>query len=52
MSNVLTRSLFIFLFALPFFTSATGVLYAFLTLSLYLAISGIVLLQSIPKKSS
>jgi DHA3 family macrolide efflux protein-like MFS transporter len=52
MSNVLTRSLFIFLFALPFFTSATGVLYAFLTLSVYLAISGIVLLQSIPKKNS
>jgi MFS family permease len=43
MSNVLTRSLFIFLFSLPFFTTATGILYTFLILSIYLAISGIIL---------
>jgi len=52
MSNVLTRSLFIFLFALPFFTSTTGILYAFLILSLYLALSGFVLLRSNAAESS
>lgn len=44
MANVLTRSLFIFLFSLPFFTFGNHMIWAFLVMALFLLVSGIVLL--------
>jgi MFS transporter, DHA3 family, macrolide efflux protein len=44
MSNVLTRSLFIFLFSMPFFSSGPYIIWAFFILSVYLGLSGLVLL--------
>lgn len=46
MANVLTRTLFIFLFALPFFTSGEGIVWAFFILSLFLLASGWVLVRN------
>lgn len=43
MSNVLTRSLFIFLFSISFFNTGNQVIWAFLVLSVYLFASAIVL---------
>ena len=47
MSNVLSRSVFIFLFSIPFFTSGSQVVYAFMVLACYLLLSGIVLIWSV-----
>lgn len=44
MANVLTRSLFIFLFSLPFFTFGNHMIWAFLVMAFFLLVSGIVLL--------
>jgi MFS family permease len=44
MSNVLTRSIFIFLFSISFFTTANHVVYAFMVLSGYLLLSGLILI--------
>ncbi|MES2781076.1 MAG: MFS transporter, partial [Bacteroidota bacterium] len=44
MCNVLTRTLFIFLFSMPFFTFGNHMIWAFLVMSLFLLISGLVLL--------
>ncbi len=45
MGNVLTRSIFIFCFSLPFFTFDQHIVYAFLTLAIFLGISALVLIQ-------
>lgn len=51
MSNVLMRTLFIFLFSLPFFTDSSDIVWAFFILSVFLAISAFVLFrQFIAKK--
>jgi DHA3 family macrolide efflux protein-like MFS transporter len=44
MVNVLTRTLFIFLFSLPFFTFGNHMIWAFLIMSAFLVLSGMVLL--------
>lgn len=44
MLNVLTRSLFIFLFSLPFFTFGNQVIWAFFIMALFLVISALILL--------
>ncbi|OYU95729.1 MAG: hypothetical protein CFE21_11360 [Bacteroidetes bacterium B1(2017)] len=43
MSNVLTRSIFIFLFSVPFFTTGHQIVWAFLIVSVYLAFSAAIL---------
>ncbi|MCK6612422.1 MAG: MFS transporter [Bacteroidia bacterium] len=43
MANVFTRSAFIFLFSLPFFTFDENIIYAFLVLAIFLGFSGLVL---------
>lgn len=43
MANVLTRSLFIFLFSMPFFTFGNNVIWAYAVMSLFLLLSGLVL---------
>jgi MFS family permease len=45
MSNVLVRSLFIFLFSLSFFADSAQVVWAFFILSVFLALSAAVLYQ-------
>ncbi|MDP3930580.1 MAG: MFS transporter [Bacteroidota bacterium] len=50
MSNVLMRTLFIFLFSLPFFTSSSDIVWAFFILSVFLAISAGVLYQQFMHK--
>ncbi len=50
MSNVLTRSLFIFLFSISFFNTGNQVIWAFLVLSVYLFGSAIVLMLTQNKK--
>jgi DHA3 family macrolide efflux protein-like MFS transporter len=49
MVNVLTRTLFIFLFSLPFFTFGNNMTWAFLVMSVFLLISGIVLMVNYKK---
>ena len=49
MANVLTRTLFIFLFSLPFFAFSNNMVWAFLIMSLFLVSSGIVLLLNYKK---
>lgn len=49
MVNVLTRTLFIFLFSLPFFTFGNNMIWAFLIMSVFLLISGIVLMVNYKK---
>lgn len=44
MSNVLTRSIFIFMFSIPFFTQGDQIVYAFMVLSAFLVLSGCILL--------
>jgi MFS family permease len=44
MGNVLTRSIFIFMFSIPFFTEGDQIVYAFVVLSAYLVLSGCILL--------
>ena len=44
MGNVLTRSIFIFCFTLPFFTFDQHIVYAFLSLSIFLGISTLLLM--------
>ncbi len=44
MSNVLTRSIFIFMFSLSFFTQGDQIVYAFMVLSAFLVLSGCILL--------
>jgi MFS transporter, DHA3 family, macrolide efflux protein len=44
MANVFTRTLFIFLFSLPFFTFGNHMIWAYLTMSGFLVVSGVVLL--------
>ncbi len=45
MGNVLTRSIFIFCFSLPFFTFDQHIVYAFLSLAVFLGISALILSQ-------
>lgn len=49
MANVLTRSLFIFLFSLPFFTFGNQVIWAYACMSLFLLVSGLILLLNYKK---
>ncbi len=49
MANVLTRSLFIFLFSLPFFTFGNQVIWAYACMSLFLLASGLILLLNYKK---
>ncbi len=52
MGNVLTRSIFIFCFSLPFFTFDQHIVYAFLSLSIFLGISALLLVyQTKPKQA-
>jgi DHA3 family macrolide efflux protein-like MFS transporter len=44
MTNVLTRTLFIFLFSAPFFTFGNHTIWAFLVMSAFLLVSGVVLM--------
>jgi DHA3 family macrolide efflux protein-like MFS transporter len=46
MANVLTRTLFIFLFSVPFFTFGNHMIWAFMVMSAFLLISGIVLMAN------
>lgn len=50
MSNVMTRTLFIFLFSMPFFSNGSQVIWAFLLLSVFLLISAGVLWQNDRKR--
>lgn len=45
MSNLLMRTLFIFLFSLPFFTNSSNIVWAFFILSIFLALSAWVLMK-------
>lgn len=49
MANVLTRTLFIFLFSMPFFTFGNHMIWAFLVMSFFLLISGVVLWANLRK---
>ncbi|MES2559995.1 MAG: MFS transporter [Bacteroidota bacterium] len=49
MANVLTRTLFIFLFSMPFFTFGNHMIWAFLVMSLFLLLSGLVLMVNMKK---
>ncbi len=49
MVNVLTRTLFIFLFSLPFFTFGNHMIWAFLVMSVFLLLSGMVLVLNYKK---
>lgn len=49
MANVLIRTLFIFLFSLPFFTFGNNMIWAFLIMSVFLLISGLVLMVNYKK---
>jgi len=42
--NVITRTLLIFLFSLPFFASGNNIIWAFLVLSIFLFVSGLILI--------
>ncbi len=44
MANVFTRSIFIFLFSLPFFTFGNNVIWAFFIMSLFLGVSALALI--------
>lgn len=46
MANVFVRSLFIFCFSIPFFTFGFNIIYAFLILSIFLFLSGWILIRS------
>lgn len=52
MSNVFTRSVFIFLFSIPFFNFGSNIVWSFLILSLFLGISGLVLYINQQKKKN
>jgi hypothetical protein len=49
MANVLTRTLFIFLFSMPFFTFGNHMIWAFLVMSVFLVLSGVVLIANYKK---
>jgi MFS family permease len=49
MANVLTRTLFIFLFSMPFFTFGNHMIWAFLVMSFFLLVSGVVLWVNLQK---
>jgi DHA3 family macrolide efflux protein-like MFS transporter len=49
MMNVLTRTLFIFLFSLPFFTFGNHMIWAYLVMAVFLLMSGIVLIVNYKK---
>jgi MFS family permease len=49
MANVLTRSLFIFLFSMPFFTFGNHMIWAYLIMSVFLLVSAGVLLANLKK---
>ncbi len=49
MLNVLNRSLFIFLFSIPFFNFESNVIWACFILSVFLGVSGLILLQHAKK---
>lgn len=49
MTNVFIRSLFIFLFSLPFFTFGNNVIWAFFIMALFLLLSGVILLSNYKK---
>jgi DHA3 family macrolide efflux protein-like MFS transporter len=49
MANVLTRTLFIFLFSMPFFTFGNHMVWAFLVMSVFLVVSGVVLIINYKK---
>ena len=49
MANVLTRTLFIFLFSMPFFTFGNHMIWAFLVMSIFLLVSGVVLWVNLQK---
>jgi hypothetical protein len=51
MGNVLTRTLFIFLFSMPFFTFGNHMIWAYLIMALFLVLSGVVLLVNNKKMS-
>jgi MFS family permease len=43
MANVLTRTVFIFLFSMPFFTFGNHMIWAYFTMALFLVLSGVIL---------
>ncbi len=49
MMNVLTRTLFIFLFSLPFFTFGNHMIWAYLVMAVFLLLSGMVLIVNYTK---
>ena len=49
MMNVLTRTLFIFLFSLPFFTFGNHMIWAYLVMAVFLLLSGMVLIVNYKK---
>jgi len=52
MSNVFTRSAFIFLFSIPFFNFGSNVIYTFLILSAFLGVAGLILILNNKKENA